>query len=471
MTTESSGATTPTTAETTKGETLAAAIERAGGPVELLRNQDWPAITFPVRPEFSNWRDEQRAWSDSVAILDQSHHMTQLFLGGADLIPMLSTISPNTFKNFVPGRAKQLISVNRDGYLIGDGILFYNDEGPEGVVLIGHHILIDWVRFNAERAEAEGKDVHHRLEANSNMRQGDPTYFRLEIQGPDADRVMEKLWGGPVPEVKFFHIADLEIAGVPVKALRHGMAGQPGFEFYGAYSDVDTVRDAMLDAGEEFGIRLVGAKAYSSSPLESGWVPTPFPAIFDDDFAEYREWLPAARAGSIGGSLYSTDVHDYYLTPYDIGLGKSVRFDHDFHGREALEKLAESPARRKATLLWNPEDVASVVRSQIEPGTPAKFLDFPKARYGFYQMDEVLQDGRRVGISTDAGYITFDQLYMSLATVDADVAEGSEVEVVWGEDPISKKPQVEPHRQVRIRATVAPAPYHDYARAQYRQDA
>jgi glycine cleavage system aminomethyltransferase T len=296
----------------------------------------------------------------------------------------------------------------------------------------------------------------------------DPTYYRYELQGPEADKVMLKLWDS-IPEVKFFHIADVEIAGKKVKALRHGMAGQPGFEFYGPYADGPAIIAALQEAGAEYDIKMVGAKAYSSSPLESGWVPTPFPAIWDDDFAEYREWLPAARAGSLAGSLYSTDIHDYYLTPFDIGLGKSVKFDHDFHGREALEKIAADPKRRKVTLLWDADDVASVVKSQVEPGVPAKFLDFPKARYGFYQMDRVDLEGRQVGISTDAGYTAFEQLYMSLATVDNEVADGTVVEVVWGEDPISRKPQVDQqHRQVRIQATVAPAPYHDYARTVYR---
>jgi len=453
-------------------ETLAQAIDRVGNPVEFLRNQDWPSITFPIRPEFTNWRDEQRAWHETVALMDQSHHMTQLFLGGADLIPLLESISPNTFATFRPGVAKQLISVNRDGYLIGDGILFYNEDGPEGLVLVGHHILIDWVRFNVEKAQAAGRDVHQRLDPNSTMRQGPPTFYRYELQGPEANRVMEKVFGGPIPEVKFFHIADVTVAGRNVKALRHGMAGQPGFEFYGPWADHEAVHAAILEAGREFGIREVGAKAYSSSPLESGWIPTPFPAIFGEDLAEYREWLPAARAGSIGGSLYSTDVEDYYATPFDFGLGRSVRFDHDFHGREALERHAANQSRRKVTLIWHAEDVAAVVRSQVEAGTPAKYLDFPKARYGFYQMDEVLLDGRRVGISTDAGYVAQPQLYMSLATVDQDVPEGTVVEVVWGEDPVSAKPQVDRnHRQVRIRATVAPAPYQEYARTTYRQDA
>jgi vanillate/3-O-methylgallate O-demethylase len=450
-------------------ESLAQAIARTGNPVELLRNQDWPAFTFPVAPEFTNWRDEQRAWNTTVALMDQSHHMTQLFLGGADLIGLLASISPNTFATFRPGVAKQLIAVNQDGYLIGDGILFYNSEGPEGLVLIGHHLLIDWVRFNIEKAAHAGKDVYSRLEANSQMRQGPPTFYRYELQGPHADKVMEKVFAGPIPEIKFFHIGDVEIAGRPVKALRHGMAGQPGFEFYGPWQDNEVVLDALMEAGAEFGIRRVGAKAYSSSPLESGWIPTPFPAIFDEDFAEYRQWLPAERAGSIGGSLYSADVHDYYMTPYDIGLGKSVRFDHDFHGRAALEQHAEKQRRRKVTLIWNAEDVAAVVRSQLEPGPPAKYLDFPKARYGLFQMDEVLRDGQRAGISTDAGYVAYDQLYMSLATLDGDIPDGAEVEVVWGEDPVSRKAGVDAnHRQVHIRATVAPAPYHEFARTVYR---
>ncbi|KAA9145849.1 aminomethyl transferase family protein [Microbacterium lushaniae] len=462
---------TPTATGTTT-ESLAQAIGRAGSPAELLRNQNWPAFTFPVAPEFTNWRDEQRAWNTTVALMDQSHHMTQLFLDGDDLITLLSSISPNTFATFRPGVAKQLISVNKDGYLIGDGILFYNSEGPEGLVLIGHHILIDWVRFNVEKAQARGEDVRYRLEPNSQMRQGPPTFYRYELQGPHADSVMEKVFDGPVPHIKFFHIGDVTIAGRPVKALRHGMAGQPGFEFYGPWEDADAVRDALMEAGEEYGIRRVGAKAYSSSPLESGWVPTPFPAVFDDDLAEYREWLPAARIGSVGGSLHSADIHDYYMTPFDIGLGRSVRFDHEFHGREALENHAENTRRRKVTLIWNADDVAGVVRSQLEPGTPAKFLDFPKARYGFYQMDEIQKDGERVGISTDAGYVSYDQLYMSLATLDADIPDGDEVEVLWGESPISRKDSVDAdHRQVRIRATVAPAPYHDYARTVYRQNA
>ena len=35
----------------------------------------------------------------------------------------------------------------------------------------------------------------------------------------------------------------------------------------------------------------------------------------------------------------SNNIEDYYMTPYELGYGPFVKFDHDFIGREALEKI------------------------------------------------------------------------------------------------------------------------------------
>jgi glycine cleavage system aminomethyltransferase T len=289
---------------------------------------------------------------------------------------------------------------------------------------------------------------------------------------------MERLTGAPVPPTRFFHMADFEIAGVRVRSLRHGMAGQPGFELFGPWADGQRVREAILAAGEEFGLVRAGAKAYSSANLESAWVPSPLPAIFTGEgSAEYLPWLPAASAGSLAGSFASDDIEDYYLTPFDLGYGRTVAFDHEFIGRAALERLAVDPPRTKVTLVWNADDVAAAQRSLLEPGLPAKYLDFPKARYGLYQLDRVLAGGADgaggadVGVSHDVGYLTNEQAFVSLATVETAYAEpGTEVAVVWGEEPNSRKPAVEPHRQVTIRATVQPAPYSAFARENYRKN-
>ncbi len=64
----------------------------------------------------------------------------------------------------------------------------------------------------------------------------------------------------------------------------------------------------------------------------------------------YREWLPAdgyEGTGSLGGSFYSDDIADYYLTPHDLGYWPFVKFDHDFVGREALQAMADESRASK----------------------------------------------------------------------------------------------------------------------------
>ncbi|WP_129661565.1 aminomethyltransferase family protein [Rothia uropygialis] len=449
-------------------ESAAQVIAQAGSAVEALRNaQALPAI-FPVKPEFTNWRSEQKAWRESVAFLDQSHHMTDLFISGPDALKLLEDTGVNSFKNFEPNRAKQFVAVNYEGYLIGDAVLFYLDENSFD--LVGWYMVQDWVQFIGETG---GYDVTFRRDYNSIMREeGDPELYRYEIQGPNALRLLESVIGGSVPETKFFGMADLTIAGCTVRSLRHGMAGQPGFELFGPWAEGESVRNAILDAGRELDLVLVGAKAYSTANLESAWVPSPFPAIFTGNrMDEYLEWLPADRIGSLAGSFASDDIRSYYNTPYDIGYGRTIKFDHDFIGHEALKKLSEGPQRTKVTLVWDPDDLAAAQKTLYEDGVPAKYIEFPKARYGLFQVDEVRSQGETVGVSHDAGYIANENAFVSLASVDESHAQpGTPVEVLWGENPNSTKPAVEQHRQVTINAVVQPAPYSSFARSNYRKN-
>ena len=135
-------------------------MQAVGNPVDLARNSQIGPYVYPaVAAEFTNWRDEQVAWLETCALFDQSHHMVNFFMSGPDALKLLSDTGINSFTNFPVNTAKQFVPTASNGGVIGDGILFYNSEGREGLVLIGHHLLIDWVRFNAEKAEAAGRDV------------------------------------------------------------------------------------------------------------------------------------------------------------------------------------------------------------------------------------------------------------------------------------------------------------------------
>lgn len=448
-------------------ESLEEGIRRSGGALPLLRNSPIRPHTFPVAAEFTNWRAEQRAWRNSCALLDQSHHMTDLYIQGPDALRLLADTGVNNFASFGPGKAKQFVAVNPDGYLIGDAVLFHLEQNSFD--LVGHPMVLDWVQYNLETG---GYDATTERDDNSIDRvAGPPKVYRYELQGPNAVAVVEKLTGAPVPDVKFFHMSSFTIAGRQVRALRHGMAGQPGFELFGPWEEGDEVRNAILAAGAEFGLVRVGGKAYSTANLESGWVPAPLPAIFSGEKLKgYREWLSTSAMGSLGGSMDSPDISDYYVTPYDLGYGPLVAFNHDFTGRQALEEIAKSPRRAKVTLVWNADDVTSAIGSLYQSAElPAKFIEFPKARYALHHSDKVLAGGELAGISMDCGYIANERAMVSLATVDlAYSTQGTEVTVVWGENPNSAKPGVEAHRQVEIRATVAPVPYVGFARESYR---
>ena len=68
-------------------------LQTAGSPVKLLRNSQIGPYAFPVvRPEFTNWRDEQRAWKETCALFDQSHHMTDLYVDGPDALKLFSDL-------------------------------------------------------------------------------------------------------------------------------------------------------------------------------------------------------------------------------------------------------------------------------------------------------------------------------------------------------------------------------------------
>lgn len=444
-------------------------LRAVGNPVALLRNSQIGPYAFPVvKPEFSNWRDEQLAWKETCALFDQSHHMTDLYVEGPDALKLLSDLGVNSFKNFKVNQAKQFIACNHDGYVIGDVILFYLDQNKFN--LVGRPPACNWVHYNVETGGYKATAVR---DERSAANQGQRKSFRYQIQGPNALRVMEKVMGKPAPEIRFFNMEVVTIAGRSVHALRHGMVGQPGWELFGPWKDGDEVRNAILEAGREFGIRQVGARAYPTTCLESGWIPSPLPAIYTgQQMKPYREWLKPTSyeaTASLGGSFYSENIEDYYLTPYDLGYGPFVKFDHEFIGRQALEKMDQN-RRKKVTLVWNKDDIKRAWGSLFDAGDIDKYIDLPLANYSTLPYDKVLKDNKVVGISTYTGYTYSERAMLSLGIVDSQYAEiGTELAIVWGEENRgSPKPTVERHKQVTIRATVASIPYAEVARVAYR---
>jgi len=447
-------------------------LQSTGNPVDMLRNSRIGAYVYPVVPmEFSNWRDEQRAWRETAVLFDQSHHMVDIYIEGPDALRLLSETAINSFSNFEINKAKQYVPCSHDGYVIGDGILFYLDVNK--FIFVGRAPCANWIEFHAVTG---GYDVtvtkDDRSPGNPKGQAVNRINYRFQIQGPAAAQIIEKINGGPIPDIRFFTMDKINIGGRKVSALRHGMAGAPGLEIWGPYGEREEVRETILAAGEEFGLVQVGARAYATNTLESGWIPSPLPAIYTgEQMKDYRQWLPAMGyegSGSLGGSYYSDNIEDYYTTPYELGYGPFVKFDHDFIGREALEKMDKSRQRRKVTFAWNREDVLKCIASLYDQGDPYKYIDFPLTNYASSSYDRVMHDDKVVGLSMFSGYSFNERTNLSLGFVDPDIAPGTELTLIWGEqDGGSAKTTVERHRQIAIRVIVSPVPYSSVARESY----
>jgi vanillate/3-O-methylgallate O-demethylase len=454
-------------------ETLETLIQRSGNATDMLRNSQIGAYVYPVVPnEYQNWREEQRAWRDSAVLFDQSHHMANLYIEGPDALKMVSNLAFNPFAKFPVDRAKHFAPCSYDGYVIGDGILFHLAQNQ--LVYVGRAPAANWLEFHGATGGYNVKITRdERSPGNPGGRPVIRTTYRFQVQGPNANEILNKLNGGPIPEIKFFNMGYIKINGKQVRALRHGMAGAPGLEIWGPYEERDDIRAAIVEAGKDFGLVQVGNRAYATNTLESGWIPSPLPAVYTGaKMKAYREWLTPASyeaSGSLGGSFYSKNIDDYYMTPYALGYGSFVKFDHDFIGREAIERQSKEPHRRKVTFAWNKEDVVKVISSMFDDGPVYKYIDLPLSNYASASYDKIVDKGGKVvGFSMFAGYSYNERSMLSLGVVDPEVPVGAELTLVWGEEGGgTKKTTVERHKQAEIRTIVSPVPYSKVVRESY----
>ena len=451
-------------------ENLEQKINRIGNPSHMLQNSQVGPYVFPIAPQYTNWMEEVRAWRNGAVLLNQSYHMTDLYVRGPDAIKFMSYVGVNSFAKFGRDKAKQLICCNHDGYVIGDGIIFALED--DEILYVGRPPLAYWLAYQAEIGDF---DVTTELDIRSLENADKPRkLYRYEVQGPLAlDILNEANEGGPLT-TKFFNMGEITIAGCKARTLSHGMGGAQGLELWGPYEEGQKVYDRLIEVGAKYGMLRAGARAYSCAAMESGWIPSPLPAIYTGEVMKgFREWLPVDNflaTCSVGGSFQPDNVEEFYLTPWDLDYGRVVKFDHDFIGREALEKMAAQEHRTKVTLVWDRDDVLNIFAGMMDEFPGPKLMELPAGHYAAHPYDQVLLDGEQVGLSTYPVYSANERAWISLAMIRSDLSpQGTHLNILWGEaNGGSEKPHVEEHRQIEIGAEVHPWPIHAAARKEYR---
>jgi vanillate/3-O-methylgallate O-demethylase len=401
-------------------------------------------------PEYSDWLDESLSWKQTCYVGDWSFLWERRFRG-ADALRLFSDLSVNSFASFAIGQAKHVVHCNPAGKVIHESVI--SRLGDDDFMVFGRGgFWLDYQRRQGRyKVSAEPDDL-----------------FNFQVSGPRAVEVIESACGQSVRDIKFMRFATLSIAGCDLMALRMGMAGEPGFELQGPSARGPQVYEALLAAGKPFGIRRLGGRAAMINHLEACFptIGTDYiPAIFEPEMQEYYTefFAQMPRHGKyfpVAGSFVGDGISAWYRSPIELGWGKSVKFDHQFAGRAALETEMANPRRTIRTLVWDATDVVDVYASLFRPGPNYHFMDMPRDQRAPMYADRVEIEGSLVGVATSRGYSYYFRQMLSLCTIDiAHSAIGTPVAVMWG-------PPGGP--QKAIRATVAPAPYkHDNRRADF----
>ncbi|MGO2110797.1 MAG: aminomethyl transferase family protein [Pseudoclavibacter sp.] len=443
--------------------TLEDRIAQSGGALNMLLTNPAEHGVFKYPAEWSSWASEERARRTTAVVYDQTTHQSDTYVNGRDAKRLLSEVAVNSPKGYTTERAKQVVAVNERGQFIGDAILA--TLADDRLHISGVPVFGNWLRY---QAEAGGYDVEVIREDSYPFDHftGGVKNYRFQFTGPRTPDIVAAAIGSALPEVPFFGVSQVEIAGTPARLLNHTMSADAGesagLEVWGPIEHSQRVLDALLEAGRQFGLQRGGSQSYMTQNFEShGWPPLPLPAIYTaPELRAYREHLPAFGLEgmlALEGSYRPGNLEAYYATPWDLGYRRVVSFAHDFVGRDALETSKEAPGRQRVWLEWDDDDTARVMRDALfgADGERPRIIGLPLTSPMTASYDEVRDEGHTVGYSTIAGYSTNIGHYASLSFVDdAKAVDGTRVELVWGDPDAGERAFQAPAVQTTIRATV-----------------
>ena len=423
------------------------------------------SLSMQISPyEYTNWRDETMSWKTTCYLHAGLNPTDTLAIRGERVLDFLAKVCVTNMDNFEVGRIKHGVCVDEQGRVVVDGVMMRTAEDEVTTYwmspLINHYVK----NLYGEEFGVTGEVLTGKV-------------FLFQIGGPKSLEVVEKATGENFHDMKHLRFRDSTICGHPVRICRVGMAGTLAYEVHGAFEDTYEIYSKLWEVGQPLGMRRLGSHCYCMNHGENGYpqfgVHFAYPIPEDQEFLDYVRTTEDRLQNGIfvvegkfmlDGS--AADNRDYFVhNPYELGWGKMIKFDHDFIGREACERLSSDPSTRKiVTYEWNADDVAEVFASQFrgDEEEPYKPIEGPSDTTfwlgGITHHDLVLDEaGNVIGTSFGRQNACYFRHMISIGCVDpAFAAEGTEVYVVWGNPG---------QRQKRIRATIVRYPYNNVMRS------
>lgn len=305
-------------------------------------------------------------------------HMGQVGVTGPDALAFLQYSTSNDVSTLEPGGAKYGLLPNDDGGVVDDIIVYRYPAGTDGYM-----VCINAANIDKDVARWQ-ELVERRSDLDVTVTNLSPDLGMIAIQGPRAVEIVQQVTSHPVETIDNFSWQTATVAGVETHVARTGYTGEDGYEFYAPQDQIGTIWDALMAAGEPFGLAPVGLGARDTLRLEAR--------------------MP----------LYGQELSDT-ISPYEAGLGWAVSLTKgDFVGREPMAAVKERGAPRRTV------GFATTGRS----GAPRTHC-------------EVQVDGRTIGEVTSGTFSPTLQQNIGLALVEREFAGiGKPLQIIVRGKPI-----------------------------------
>jgi aminomethyltransferase len=324
---------------------------------------DFGGWELPV--QFSSIMEEHEAVRTRAGLFDVSH-MGEITVKGQDALSFLQYVLTNDVSKLIDGGAQYTAMCYENGGTVDDLLVYKKSDGD--------YLLV----VNAANIEKDFDWLKSHLSGDVELINVSENIAQLALQGPKAEKVLQKLADLDLSEIGFFKFEDnVGLAGFKALVSRTGYTGEDGFEIYCDADDATELWRKILDAGISEGVVPIGLGARDTLRFE-------------------------ARLALYGQELTAE------ISPLEAGIGFAVKVNKeaDFIGKEALKLQKEEGLKRKLVGI-----------EMIEKGIP---------RTGY----EVFKDGVKIGEVTTGTQSPTLKRNLGLALIDSQFTElGTEVEV------------------------------------------
>jgi len=272
---------------------------------------DFGGWEMPV--QYSSIIDEHLAVRNAAGIFDISH-MGEVTVSGAAAADFLNHLLTNDIRKLAPGEGQYTLMCNERGGVIDDLYAYRLSDEVYLLIINASRIEVDVAWMQAQAAQFPQRSELKLTDASHN-------YAAVAVQGPRVKEFMEAcvpgsstcgMRVGRVTELKKNQIGGFPFHGASILVSRTGYTGEDGFEIVGRDDSIQQIWEAVLAAGQSFGIKPCGLGARDTLRTEVCY------------------------------PLYGHEL-DENTTPMEAGVGFFVALDKgDFIGRE---KLAEQKAK------------------------------------------------------------------------------------------------------------------------------